>query len=69
MNNLFYCNNNLPENLDNRSVPSQDNKKNNHKLDIKTMKKNTLNSLHEVEYFLNNFSSVTKYIKLYKILK
>lgn len=41
----------------------------NKKLNFKTCKKNTLNSLNEVEHFLRNFSGFTKYIKLYKILK
>ena len=32
-------------------------------------KKNTLNSLNDVEYFLNNFNHFFKYLKLYKIIK
>lgn len=32
-------------------------------------KNNTIKSLNEVEYFLNNFNNFIKYIKLYKILK
>ena len=39
------------------------------KLDFKTCKKNTLHSLNEVEYFLNNLHRFKNYIKLYKILK
>ena len=39
------------------------------KLDIKKLKKNTFNSLTEVEYFLRDFRRFSKYIKLYKILK
>lgn len=39
------------------------------KLNFKTCKKNTLNSLNEVEYFLRNFNNFTKYIKLYKLFK
>lgn len=39
------------------------------KLTFKACKKNTVNSLHEVEHFLRNFSSFVKYVKLYKILK
>lgn len=39
------------------------------KLNFKTCKKNTLNSLNEVEHFLRNFHNITNYIKLYKILK
>ena len=32
-------------------------------------KKNTICSLNDVEYFLNNFSHYYKYIKLIKLLK
>ncbi len=32
-------------------------------------KKNTLNSIHDVECFLNNFHHYIKYLKLYKIMK
>ena len=32
-------------------------------------KKNTINSLNEVEHFLRNFKEFSRYIKLYKILK
>ena len=39
------------------------------KMKFKDMKKNTINSLNEVEYFLNNFQKFTNCIKLYKILK
>ena len=39
------------------------------KMDFKKMKKNTFNSLSEVEYFLRDFKQFSKYIKLYKILK
>ena len=39
------------------------------KIDFKIIKKNTFNSLTEVEYFLRNFKLFSKYIKLYKILK
>ena len=40
-----------------------------HKKNLKIYKDNTLRSLNEVEYFLNNFQNFLKYIKLYKILK
>ncbi len=36
---------------------------------FKCCKKNTIHSLNEVEYFLNNFNHFLKYVKLYKILK
>lgn len=36
---------------------------------FKDLKENTINSLFDVEYFLNNFSSYYKYVKLFKLLK
>lgn len=39
------------------------------KLNFKTCKKNTINSLNEIEYFLNNFKKFTRYVKIYKIFK
>ena len=39
------------------------------KMDFIKMKKNTFNSLNEVEFFLRNLKQFSKYIKLYKILK
>ena len=45
----------------------ENNKKN--KFNLKNLKKNTCNSLFEIEYFLNNFQKFTNCIKLYKILK
>lgn len=39
------------------------------KINFKTCKENTITSLNEVEHFLRNFKDITKYIKLYKILK
>lgn len=50
--------------MDNKKVPKQ--KK---KMDFKKLKKNTLNSLNEVEFFLRDFKKFSNYIKLYKILK
>ncbi len=32
-------------------------------------KKNAINSLYDVEHFLNNFQHYFKYFKLYKIMK
>ncbi len=45
------------------------NSKNKKNLNFKKMKKNTINSLNEVELFLNNFKKFSNYVKLYKILK
>ena len=39
------------------------------KLNFNTCKKNTINSLNQVEHFLRNFNGFVRYIKLYKILK
>ena len=39
------------------------------KFNFKLYKNNTIKSLNEVEYFLNNFNNFIKYVKLYKILK
>ena len=36
------------------------------KLNFKTCKKNTINSLNEVEHFLNDFHGFWDYIRLYK---
>lgn len=41
----------------------------NKKFCFKDLKNNTFKSLHEVEYFLNNFDKAVKCIKLYKIFK
>lgn len=61
MNNLFLSNLNpgLP--------PPPDDKK--EKVDFKKLKSNTINSLNEVEYFLNDLKKFRNYLKLYKILK
>lgn len=39
------------------------------KKDFKTLKKNTINSLNEVEYFLNNLSQIFRGVKIYKLIK
>ena len=39
------------------------------KVNFKTIKKNTICSLNEVEYFLCDFSQFCKYIKLYNFFK
>ena len=44
-------------------------KKDNKKLNFRSMKNNTISSLNEVEHFLNNFQHAIRYIKLYKFLK
>ena len=37
--------------------------------DLKLYKKNTINSLNEIEHFLNNLKNVSKIIHIKKILK
>ena len=39
------------------------------KFNFDLYKKNTINSIYDVEYFLNNFNHILKSIKLYKIIK
>ena len=50
--------------MDNTKSTNQKNK-----INFKKMKKNTIHSLNEVEYFLRNFKKFSNYIKFYKILK
>lgn len=63
MNNIIFSN--QPSAL----PPSNSSNNPKKKIDIKQLKNNTLNSLNEVEMFLNDFQRFKKYIKLYKILK
>ena len=39
------------------------------KIDIKSKKENTIKSLNEVEFFLNDFKRFKRYIHLYKFFK
>ena len=61
MNRLFL---NEPDFNDNRGDKKSPPKKN-----FNVYKKNALNSLNDVERFLNNFQHYFKYFKLYKIMK
>lgn len=54
-NNLFYS-----------RGKSLENKPKKNKIDFKHKKENTLNSLNEVEHFLENYKQFIKYVKLYK---
>ena len=54
------------KNIENRGRKCPPPKK---KFNFKCCKDNTVKSLRDVEYFLNNFHRFIKYIKLYKILK
>lgn len=44
-------------------------KKENKKLNFRTMKNNTICSLNDVECFLNNLQHAIRYIKIYKLFK
>lgn len=57
----------IPENNENRGgiLPPPKKKKS----DFKTLKNNTIKSLNDVEYFLNNFGHFMKCVKLFKLLK
>lgn len=63
-----YKNNYLENNYRSDKVPPPPPPKKK-KLNFKTCKKNTINSLNEVEHFLRDFNHFFKYVKLYKILK
>ena len=68
MNNLFFSNN--CNNSQNEVLPENYNFNSNSKnSNFKKIKNNTINSLNEVEYFLNNFQKFSNSLKLYKILK
>ena len=76
MPNLYRCKNNiLPKKINNyedekrgekKPSPPKSKKK---KLNFKTCKKNTIKSLNEVEFFLNDFKRFTHYLKIYKLFK
>ena len=63
MNKLFFNNYN-DETKNNRGE-----KKSPQKKCFNLYKKNTINSINDVECFLNNFNHYFKYFKLYKIFK
>lgn len=63
MNRIFYNENNFQNN---RGEEKSSPKKN---FDFNLYKKNTINSLNDVEHFLNNFNHYSKYFKLYKFMK
>ena len=39
------------------------------KKSFSTYKKNTINSLNDIEYFLNNLRDIKRFIKIYKLFK
>ena len=48
---------------DNNKLPPKKN------FDFKACKKNTMHSLNEVEFFLNNFKKFSRYVKVFKFFK
>ena len=59
MNRIFYNENNFENN---RGIKKSPHKKN---FDLNSYKKNTLNSLNDVEHFLKNFKHYSKYFKFF----
>lgn len=59
----------MDQHPENQSQKRKDHKKKKFNFDFKTKKENTLRSLQEVEYFLNDFKRISKHIKLYRLLK
>lgn len=62
MNNLYRANYNYEQKRGDKSPHKN-------KAGFKNFKDNTMHSLNEVGYFLNNLSYILKYVKLYNILK
>jgi len=54
-------------NRENKSENSEKNKKK--KFDFGLYKKNTISSLNDIDYFLNNFNHFIKYVKIYRLFK
>lgn len=67
----MYQQNQLFRSVPKPSVPTNHgpSKPKSKKMDFKTLKKNTISSLNDVENFLNNFNKFSRYLRLYKILK
>ena len=66
----LFLSSNEPENRNEKNNENRGGKNpNNKKFNFDLYKKNTINSINEVEYFLNNFNRFIKYLKLYKIIK
>jgi hypothetical protein len=62
MNRIFLNENNQ----NNRGEKKSPQKKS---FDFNLYKKNTINSINDVEHFLNNFNYYSKYLKLFKFMK
>ena len=58
-----YYLNNFQENRGDKKSPQKKS------FDFKSYKKNTINSLNDVEYFLNNFEKFKHLMKIYKLFK
>lgn len=65
MNNLIRENNafrNSPSKINSKKVQKK-------KLNFKTMRKNTISSLNDVEFFLNNINKISSCVKIFKLFK
>ena len=69
-NRLFYSSSS-PENTgtEYKKQKSYSTKEKNTKINIKEKKDNTIKSLNEIEYFLNDFHRFKRYLHLYKFFK
>lgn len=69
-NRLFYsCVSSENREIDSKKQNSFPEKEKKTKIDIKKTKDNTIKSLNEVEYFLNDFGRFKRYLHLYKFFK
>ncbi|MBR0350797.1 MAG: hypothetical protein IJH76_03115 [Clostridia bacterium] len=73
INNNYLKSNNLYHENDYYEFENRGNtsnlKKNKKKKNFKTLKNNTIHSLNDVEYFLNNLSQFIRGVKIYKLIK
>ena len=58
-----YYLNNLQKNREDKKSPQKKS------IDFKKYKKNTINSLNDVEYFLNNYKKLKRAMKFYRLFK
>lgn len=59
----------FPDKYENRNSSHHEKNKKKKKLKFKDFKENTIKSLNDTEYFLNNIGFFIKHVKLYKMLK
>lgn len=66
---IFYSSTPEETSRKNSPPPPPPNKKSKKKIDFIEKKKNTIKSLNEVEYFLNDLKRFKRYLHLYKFFK